>query len=171
MSSVSVCSIDDEMNEELQAFRFSRSKKPRALILKIDPQSKELRADGDLMEDITLEDLKEELPGHQPRFVLYSFPYNHADARISYPLCLIFSSPRESKTELMVMYAGSKLELEKRADANKVYELSDLEDLTFEWLQEKLAKWKKSLVTKVGCIFFLLFAVYTYIKRISSQTI
>ena len=30
----------------------------------------------------------------------------------------------DDKTELMVMYAGSKLELEKRADANKVYELS-----------------------------------------------
>ena len=151
MSSVSVCSIDDDMNKELQAFRFSRSKKPRALILKIDPQSKELHADGELMEDITLEDLREELPEHQPRFVLYSFPYNHADARVSYPLCLIFSSPRESKTELMVMYAGSKLELEKRADANKVYELSDLDDLTFEWLQEKLAKWKGEW--SIGCIF------------------
>ena len=84
--------------------------------------------------------LQEELPDHQPRFLLYSFPHVHADSRISYPLCLIFSSPRESKTELMVMYAGSKLELEKRADVSKVYELSDLDDLCLDWLKEKLAK-------------------------------
>ena len=37
---VSVCNINQEMNEELKAFRFSRSTKPRALILKIDPASK-----------------------------------------------------------------------------------------------------------------------------------
>lgn len=137
---VSVCSINEDMSKELQAFRFSRSTKPRALILKIDPVSFELKADGDLMEDVTLDELKEELPGHQPRFVLYSFPHSHEDSRISYPLCLIFSSPRESKTELMVMYAGSKLELEKKADVSKVYELSDLDDLSLDWLKEKLAK-------------------------------
>ena len=126
----------------------------------------ELIVDGEIMEDISLDDirvciylhlfwfhvinlylhtyfffcLQEELPDHQPRFLLYSFPHVHADSRISYPLCLIFSSPRESKTELMVMYAGSKLELEKRADVSKVYELSDLDDLCLDWLKEKLAK-------------------------------
>lgn len=137
---VSVCNINQEMNDELKAFRFSRSTKPRALILKIDPASKELIVDGEIMEDISLDDIREELPDHQPRFLLYSFPHVHADSRISYPLCLIFSSPRESKTELMVMYAGSKLELEKRADVSKVYELSDLDDLCLDWLKEKLAK-------------------------------
>ena len=92
------------------------------------------------MEDVTLDEIKEELPGHQPRFVLYSFPHTHADSRISYPLCLIFSSPRESKTELMVMYAGSKLEVQKQANVNTVYELTELEDLSLDWLEEKLAK-------------------------------
>ena len=96
------------------------------------------------MEDVTLDDLKDELPEHQPRFVLYTFPYTHADERISYPLCLIFSSPRESKTELMVMYAGSKLELEKRAEVHKVYEVCDLDDLSIDLIKEKLAKWEKT---------------------------
>ena len=40
----------------------------------------------------------------------------------------------------MVMYAGSKLELEKRAEVHKVYELCDLDDLCLDWLKEKLAK-------------------------------
>ena len=138
--SVSVCSVNESMNKEIQAFRMSRSTKPRALILKIDPGTMELRPDGELLEDVTLEEIKDELPGHQPRFILYSFKYTHEDGHTSYPLCLIFSSPRESKTELMVMYAGSKLELVKRADVNKVYELTDLDDLCFDLIKEKLAK-------------------------------
>jgi len=137
---VSVCSIDEDMNKEMRSFRFSRSTKPTAIILKIDQNTKELKIDGELMEDVTLDNLRDELPEHQPRFVLYTFPYTHGDSRISYPLCLIFSSPRESKTELMVMYAGSKLELEKRAEVHKVYELCDLDDLCLDWLKEKLAK-------------------------------
>ena len=40
----------------------------------------------------------------------------------------------------MVMYAGSKLELVKRAEVSKVYELSDLDDLCFDLIKEKLAK-------------------------------
>ena len=138
--SISVCSIDEAMNKEIQAFRLSRSTKARALILKIDPVSMELKLDGDLLEDVSLDEIKDELPGHQPRFILYTFPHIHEDSRVSYPLCLIFSSPRESKTELMVMYAGSKLELVKRAEVSKVYELSDLDDLCFDLIKEKLAK-------------------------------
>jgi len=137
---VSLCSINDDLNKDIRSFRFNRSTKARAMILKIDQNTKELKADGELMEDVTLDDLKDELPEHQPRFVLYTFPYTHADERISYPLCLIFSSPRESKTELMVMYAGSKLELEKRAEVHKVYEVCDLDDLSLDLIKEKLAK-------------------------------
>lgn len=137
---VSVCNVDATVNAELKAFRMSRSREPRALILKIDPVKKELMLDGELMEGVSPEDLKDELPEHQPRFVLYSFPFNHEDARVSYPLCLIFSTPRDAKTELMVMYAGTKLELVKQADVTKVYELRDLDDLCHDWLKEKLDK-------------------------------
>ena len=73
-------------------------------------------------------------------FILYSLKYTHKDLRISYPLCLIFYSPRDSKTELMVMYAHSKLEVVKRADVNKEYEIDDLEELSFELIQNKLDK-------------------------------
>ena len=38
----------------------------------------------------------------------------------------------------MVMYAGTKLSLVKAAELTKVYEIRDLDDLTDEWLQEKL---------------------------------
>lgn len=38
-----------------------------------------------------------------------------------------------------MMYAGSKLSLVKEADITKVFELRDLEELTEEWLLEKLS--------------------------------
>ena len=38
--SVAVCHINDEMHQELKAFRFNKSKQARAMILKIDPASK-----------------------------------------------------------------------------------------------------------------------------------
>ena len=82
--------------------------------------------------------LREELPGHQPRFIIYSFKLDHGDGRTSYPMCLLFSTPRDCKTELMVMYAGTKLSLVKAAELTKVYEIRDLEELTDEWLHEKL---------------------------------
>ena len=81
---------------------------------------------------------REELPEHQPRFIIYSFKLDHGDKRISYPICLLFSTPRDCKTELMVMYAGTKLSLVKAAEITKVYEIRDLEELTDEWLEQKL---------------------------------
>ena len=53
-------------------------------------------------------------------------------------MILLFSTPQDCKPELMVMYAGTKLSLVKAAELTKVYEIRDLDDLTDEWLQEKL---------------------------------
>lgn len=72
---------------------------------------------------------------------MYSYAVDHGDqGRVSYPMCLLFSTPRDCKTELMVMYAGSKLGLVREAEATKVFEIRDLEELTTEWLNQKLIK-------------------------------
>lgn len=57
---------------------------------------------------------------------------------MSYPLCFIFISPRDSNPDLSMMYAGSKLMLQKIVGINKVYECRELEELDEEWLQGKL---------------------------------
>lgn len=44
-------------------------------------------------QDISLEDLAQQLPEHQPRYIAYSYCYKHDDGRKSYPLCFIFVSP------------------------------------------------------------------------------
>lgn len=38
------------------------------------------------------------------------------------------------------MYAGTKLALQNEADLTRVYEVRELDELTDEWLQEKLSK-------------------------------
>lgn len=48
-------------------------------------------------DDITVDDLREELPGHQPRYIVYSYKMEHEDKRVSYPICFIFYTPRDSQ--------------------------------------------------------------------------
>ena len=47
----------------------------------------------------------------------------------------------DSLMELQIMYAGTKLALQKEADLTRVYEVRELDELTEQWLQEKLCKW------------------------------
>ena len=46
----------------------------------------------------------------------------------------------DSQMELQIMYAGTKLALQNEADLTRVYEVRELDELTEQWLQEKLRK-------------------------------
>lgn len=85
-----------------------------------------------------MEDLREQLPSHQPRYIVYSYKMVHDDARVSFPMVFIYFTPRDSQIDLQVMYAGMKIALQKEADLTRVYEIRDLDDLTEDWLREKL---------------------------------
>ncbi|XP_047001386.1 glia maturation factor beta [Schistocerca americana] len=136
---VKVCDIEDDVKEALKAFRFRKSDKNAALILKVDREKQKICIDEQL-EDVSPDDLRELLPSHQPRFVVYSYRMEHKDGRISFPMCFIYITPRDSQMELQIMYAGTKLALQKEADLTRVYEVRELDELTEEWLQEKLSK-------------------------------
>lgn len=92
----------------------------------------------DKLEDVTIEDLQETLQSHQPRYIVLSYKQEHRDGRISFPLCFIYFTPRDSHAELQMMYAGSKIQLQREADLTRAYEIRELEDFTEEWLLEKL---------------------------------
>jgi|ERR1712154_759792 len=139
-SEPTICDIDPGLLKEIKKFRFSRETKNRALVMKVDKASQNVVKDGDILEDLTVDELREELPESQPRFVIYSYKMEHSDGRVSYPLCFIFSTPSGCKMEMRMMYAGSKLHLVKVAELQHVYEIRDLEELTEEWLQSKLQR-------------------------------
>lgn len=44
----------------------------------------------------------------------------------------------DSQMELQVMYAGTKMALQRETNLTRVYEVRELEELTEEWLKEKL---------------------------------
>jgi len=90
---VSVCDIDPSLKEELRKFRFRKATNNAAIIMKVDRVKQTIFLEEEL-EDIDVDELREALPSHQPRFLVYSFRLDHGDGRISYPMCFIFSSPQ-----------------------------------------------------------------------------
>ncbi|XP_005184156.1 glia maturation factor gamma [Musca domestica] len=134
-----ICDISDEVRAILKEFRFRKSKLNSALILKVD-REKQLVVIDDAIDDISVEDLQEQLPGHQPRYVIYTYKMVHDDSRISYPMCFIFYTPRDSQIELQMMYACTKSALQREIDLTRVYEIRELDELTEDWLKEKLSK-------------------------------
>ncbi|XP_048837501.1 glia maturation factor gamma-like [Brienomyrus brachyistius] len=136
--SLVVCEVEDSLLEKLKRFRFRKETSNAAILMKIDKE-KQLVILEEEYEDISLDDLKNELPERQPRFIVYSYKYTHADGRISYPLCFIFSSPVGCKPEQQMMYAGSKNRLVQAAELTKVFETRNADDLSEEWLREKLS--------------------------------
>ncbi|KAK6636212.1 hypothetical protein RUM43_009870 [Polyplax serrata] len=136
---VKVCDINDDVKDALKKFRFRKSENNAALILKVDREKQKICID-EMLEDVSIDELRESLLSHQPRYVVYSYKMQHGDGRISYPMCFIYFTPRDSQMELQIMYAGTKLALQKEANLTRVYEIRELDELTEEWLQEKLSK-------------------------------
>lgn len=134
-----ICDISNEVKDELRKFRFRKDNINSALILKVD-RDKQLVCVDELIDQITMEELQEQLPGHQPRYIVYSYKMIHDDQRVSYPMCFIFYTPRDSQMELQMMYAGTKRALQKEADLTKVYEIRELDELTEDWLKENLTR-------------------------------
>uniref|UniRef100_D3TRZ1 Putative glia maturation factor beta n=1 Tax=Glossina morsitans morsitans TaxID=37546 RepID=D3TRZ1_GLOMM len=137
MGDSKICDISDDVRDELRKFRFRKSTKNSALILKIN-REKQLLVLDELLDDISVRELHESLPGHQPRYVIYTYKMIHDDSRISYPMCFIFYTPRDSQMELQMMYAYTKSALQREINLTRVYEIRELDELTEEWLKEKL---------------------------------
>ncbi|KAF4089828.1 hypothetical protein AMELA_G00042630 [Ameiurus melas] len=173
--SLVVCEVDGDLVKKLRDFRFRKETSNAAIIMKID-KDRQLVVLDEEHEDVSPDELKDELPERQPRyplllflshththtlthtlthththshtavqwllnlntFVVYSYKYQHDDGRVSYPLCFIFSSPVGCKPEQQMMYAGSKNKLVQTVELTKVFEIRNTEDLTEEWLREKL---------------------------------
>ncbi|KAI0221147.1 Glia maturation factor beta [Lamellibrachia satsuma] len=134
---VKVCELDAHCKELLKKFRFRKAKNNAAIVMKIDQGSRMILVDEEY-EDCTLDELQDELPASQPRFLVYSCSLDHGDGRVSYPLSFIYVSPAGCKPEQQMMYAGSLKSLVDDAGFSKVFEVRSTEDLTEEWLLTKL---------------------------------
>jgi len=137
---VVVCQLAPGLEDQLNKFRFRRNDSNCAIVMKVDRDSQTIVVD-EMLEDLEdVEELREALPEHQPRFVVYTFKLVQNDGRNSFPMCFIFSSPRDCKPEMQMMYAGSKLSLVDKVGLQNVFEIRELEELTEEWIVGKLAR-------------------------------
>ncbi|KAF7994126.1 hypothetical protein HCN44_011395 [Aphidius gifuensis] len=139
MTSNSTCDIEDEVRKAIRDFRFRKSQKNAALILKVNRQKQTVCLD-ELIENIEMEELQETIPSHEPRYIVYSYKMEHSDGRISFPMCFIFYTPRGIQMELQVLYASMKLVLQKEVELTRCYEVRELEELTEDWLKAKLVR-------------------------------
>ncbi|CAD5217453.1 unnamed protein product [Bursaphelenchus okinawaensis] len=138
MATLTVCTVPEYVVERVKKFRFAKSKTTNALILKADKDTMKLQIEEEL-EDVIIEEITEQIPAHQPRFVLISFENKKDDGRITYPLCFIFYSPPGCSIELTMLYAGSRNNLVNLCELSKCAEVRDLEDITLEFLANKCA--------------------------------
>ncbi|KAL5969081.1 Glia maturation factor beta, partial [Taenia solium] len=129
-----LASISEDLTKAFRSFKFRKPKGSCAIINKINATSRAVEIEQEI-DDLKLDDLSNELCQSEPRYVLVIYEFHHDDGRVSYPYCLIFSSPRGSPSNLKMLYAGS---LHHFIDASQVFELQDVEDLTEDWLRAKM---------------------------------
>jgi len=125
---------------QLKKLRFAKpTQHVTAYVVKIN--RKDLRiCEDEQFEDITIEELAEELPDDSPRYIVMSYKYSHSDGRVSYPLLLIYYCPYGSSPELNMLYASSHIFFREKVNLSKAFELRDKEQLTDMWVVEQLGR-------------------------------
>uniref|UniRef100_A0A915L993 ADF-H domain-containing protein n=1 Tax=Romanomermis culicivorax TaxID=13658 RepID=A0A915L993_ROMCU len=134
---LTICQTSGDVIEKLKKFRFQKIDGTCAIILKIDRKEAKIVIDEELSV-CSVEDVVATLSEREPRFIIFSYKVRHSDNRISYPLCLIFFSPQGCSPDIQMMYAGSRNNLAKEAEIGKNFEIRDLDELTDEFILEKL---------------------------------
>ncbi|XP_071080565.1 glia maturation factor beta-like [Haliotis cracherodii] len=141
MTHVQVCDIDPDVTTLLKKFKFRKEKNVAAIVLKVD-FAKQLVILDEEYEDCSIEEVANDLPASQPRYVVLSYVHNHQDGRVSFPLIFIFCTPQGCKPEHQMMYAGTKRALVDAAKVTKDFEIRNPEELTEEFIKEKLQFFK-----------------------------
>ncbi|KAH7889408.1 hypothetical protein F5I97DRAFT_1844142 [Phlebopus sp. FC_14] len=127
------------LKDSLRKFRFARrSQGSAALVVKID-KTKLVMEEVEQFDNISIEELADELPENSPRYVVLSYELKHRDGRTSFPLVLINWAPSSSEIKMMTLHASALLDFQNIADVSKIIEIRDgAESLTKETVDAKL---------------------------------
>ncbi|CAO3690324.1 unnamed protein product [Umbelopsis ramanniana] len=138
MSSGNTCDIDEELVQKLKEFQFKKySQGNAAFVLKVDKKSLKIVEDEEY-DDISLEDLVEELPDNAPRFIILSYELKHKDGRQSFPLVFIYWSPKDVNPSLHMLYATARTYLQEKIDVTRGFDIRDTDELTDNFLTSQL---------------------------------
>ncbi|KAI9478880.1 MAG: glia maturation factor beta [Benjaminiella poitrasii] len=138
MSASSTCDIDESLVQKIKEFRFAKYDTGNAaFVLKIDKKSLKIVED-EVHDNISIEDLVEDLPENTPRFIILSYELKHDDGRKNFPLVFIYWSPSTCKAEVNMLYASAKTYLQEKIDVMRGFDIHDPETLTDEYLSKRL---------------------------------
>ncbi|KAJ1310457.1 hypothetical protein OPQ81_007190 [Rhizoctonia solani] len=134
-----IVEIPQALKDSLRKFRFAkRNAGSAALVVKINKKTLQME-EVEQFDDISMEDLAEELPDASPRYVVLSYERKHDDGRISFPLVLINWTPQGSETGLMTLHASSLVAFQNTVEVSTVVEVRDgAEGLTKAAIDAKL---------------------------------
>ncbi|CAO3615934.1 unnamed protein product [Cunninghamella echinulata] len=134
----STCDIDPALVEKIKQFTFQKfSSGNAAFVLKID-KKKLLIEEDEVYENISVEDLVEELPENTPRYIILSYELKHSDGRTNFPLLFVYWAPSTCKAELHMLYTSGKTYLQEKIDVMRGFEIREPETLTDEYLKSQL---------------------------------
>ncbi|KAA1471208.1 glia maturation factor beta [Dentipellis sp. KUC8613] len=131
--------IPQDIKDSLRKFRFARrSAGHAALVVKINKKLLIMEED-EQYDNISPEDLAEELPENSPRYIVLSYELKHPDGRKSFPLVLINWAPTSCEIGMLTLHASAFLDFQTTADVGKVIEVRDgAEGLTTEIINAHL---------------------------------
>ncbi|KAF9246163.1 hypothetical protein BU15DRAFT_58280 [Melanogaster broomeanus] len=131
--------IPQALKDSLRKFRFARRNQgSAALVVKIN-KAKLVMEEVEQFDNISIEELAEELPENSPRYVLLSYELNHKEGRTSFPLVLVNWAPTTSETGIITLHASALLDFQTTADVSKVIEVRDgAESLTKDAIDTQL---------------------------------
>ncbi|EIN07231.1 glia maturation factor beta [Punctularia strigosozonata HHB-11173 SS5] len=131
--------IPQELKDALRKFRFARRNAgSAAMIVRVNKQ-KLILEEVEQYDSISIEDLAEELPENNPRYVVLSYELHHSDGRKSFPLVLLNWVPPTAEISLTTLHASAFIDFQNTADVSKVIDVRDGADgLTKEIIDSKL---------------------------------
>ena len=127
------------MEAKVKAFR-QRGQGGDALLMRIDHDAGMVLIDEACKQLPGVEALAEKLEDAEtePRFLLYIHKVTHSDGRVQYPIAFFLYLPDQVPVHLKVLYTRPVVELADSFKVARHFTLEDPEDLTTEWLEEKM---------------------------------
>ncbi|KZV71650.1 glia maturation factor beta [Peniophora sp. CONT] len=137
----STVDIPQALKDSLRKFRFARRKGGNAAIVVKINKKELIMEEVEQFDNISLDDLAEELPESAPRYVVMSYELAHDDGRKSFPLVLVNWVPPACEMSLLTLHASGLNNFQNTADVGKVLEVRDgAEGLTTEMMNAMLTK-------------------------------
>ncbi|EEB08309.1 cofilin/tropomyosin family protein [Schizosaccharomyces japonicus yFS275] len=132
-------SISAETTGLIDRFRL-RLKKTNlyVLLLKINKNTQEVVPDGDIEQLESIEELADELPDTNLRYVLVSYPMKTKDGRLSTPMFLLYWRPGAVSGEMSMLYASAKVWFQNQAQVQKVIEFNEQDEITTDAIMKFL---------------------------------